>query len=166
MALCLCVLGVQVLPDIGGLDTSVPSLSRCYIALVPRCFGIQSSAFGTQFSPLHLPLSPARSILCTQTPATQAHSCSSSPPRSSKRSRHSRQAKDNADLKSQMAQVLARQQAVDPAPAPAPPLALASAPPLAIGPDPTLSPLVVSLVVPERDEVSTEDHDALCIEAS
>ncbi|MGH0135543.1 UNVERIFIED_CONTAM: hypothetical protein FKN15_019926 [Acipenser sinensis] len=87
-----------------------------------------------------------QSIPYTEAPAHRARRCSKSPSRSSKWARHSRQAKDISELKSQMAQVLeylVRQQTVPSATTPAPPLAPA------LGPT-TPSP-VVALDVSEQD---------------
>ncbi|RXM31024.1 hypothetical protein EOD39_7362 [Acipenser ruthenus] len=124
-----------------------------------------STALGALFSPLfHLPSSPA------QAPAPQAHSHSSAPPRSSKQSRHSRQAKDVADLMSQMARVLENlvmQQTIEPASAQAPPLAPVPAQPQALALEPIPFSLAVTPVVSEQDEaMSTEEHDTIFIEAS
>ncbi|MGH0149283.1 UNVERIFIED_CONTAM: hypothetical protein FKN15_018159 [Acipenser sinensis] len=90
---------------------------------------------------------------------------SARPPRSAQTNRLQPlelQTKDSSDLKSQMAQLLeylVRQQAIDPAPAPALPLALVL--------EPTLPSLAVAPVVSERNGAkSVEEHFTISIEAS
>ncbi|MGH0155610.1 UNVERIFIED_CONTAM: hypothetical protein FKN15_029390 [Acipenser sinensis] len=101
---------------------------------------------------------------CAQAPARSR----STSLRSSKQSRHSKQAKDISDRKSQMAQVLeylVSQQAINPAPAQQP--AMVPALPLALTVEPTPLASEVAPVVSERDEaMSKEDNDAISIEAS
>ncbi|MGH0154068.1 UNVERIFIED_CONTAM: hypothetical protein FKN15_026437 [Acipenser sinensis] len=105
-----------------------------------------------------LPSSPLQSIPCMQAPAHRARSRSKSPSRSSKRARHSRQAKDISELKSQMAQVLEYLVRLPPAPTPAPPPVPA--------PELTLPSPVVAPDVSEQDVAkSEEEQDAILITA-
>ncbi|MGH0140227.1 UNVERIFIED_CONTAM: hypothetical protein FKN15_057448 [Acipenser sinensis] len=107
---------------------------------------------------LHLPSSLLQSIPCAQVPAHRAHSRSWSPTRSSKRARHSKQDKDISELMAQVLEYLVRQQALPPAPA--------SAPPPAPAPEPTPSSPAVAPDVSERDEVMSQEQDAISFVAS
>ncbi|MGH0159434.1 UNVERIFIED_CONTAM: hypothetical protein FKN15_040115 [Acipenser sinensis] len=126
-----------------------------------------------QLSPLQCwEPSPTPSSICLQAlrrayPARRLQApielaATQSPSSSSKWARHSRQAKDIFELKSQMALVLEyliRQQALPPA--------LASAPPLTPAPGPTpLSPVAIPDVSEQDVAMSEEEQDAISIAAS